>query len=256
MVWISNFFIDFERNEKIITKFLEFQNSSWNISLPWFDREKQSADSILWVSDYQYRPDPLLRQTKNFILCNKVIYTTLCYKKKFTCPKFDPYILVDMDPYRNPTFADCRDQSGLPRYGGLKFPFLAIWLLFFHMWCFEWKILKFTPSKDAIKRNIWNFFQNFSFISCANSDAQSGKKAILTLMKLEKREKRWRKKRRYKRKGKRKKEKHHEKSRHEKWRVKKDWCREYLSLVFSLFSLFLSLFSLYFSSRVQSTCSL
>jgi len=26
---------------------------------------------------------------------------------------------------------------------------------------------------DAIKREIWNFLQNFSFISCANSEVQS-----------------------------------------------------------------------------------
>jgi len=65
---------------------------------------------------------------------------------------------------------DCRDQIKLPRYGGSKFPFFAVWLLFFHVWSFRWHILKFTLPIDAIKRSISNFFLNFSFISCSNRE--------------------------------------------------------------------------------------
>ena len=86
---------------------------------------------------------------------------TVLQKKKIPCVRNATYnILVNMDPWRNPTFAGCRDQNGLPRYRGLKFPLFAIWS-FFHVWCFGWKILQFTPSEDAIERNIWNFFLEF-----------------------------------------------------------------------------------------------
>ena len=45
MIIISNFFIDFSINEKIITKLLEFQTSNWNVSRIRIDPRNLPANS-------------------------------------------------------------------------------------------------------------------------------------------------------------------------------------------------------------------
>jgi len=77
MVLISNFFIDFSMNEKIITKLLEFQTSNWNISrIQIIDPRNLPADSC-FVSLYLPESAGLASVTEHFFF-----FVTLCYARK------------------------------------------------------------------------------------------------------------------------------------------------------------------------------
>jgi len=67
-------------------------------------------------------------------------------------------------PIEKPYVRELSRSKLVAEIWGSKLPFFVIWSLFFHLWFFGWKISKFTPSIDAIKENIWNFFQFFVHI--------------------------------------------------------------------------------------------
>jgi len=90
---------------------------------------------------------------------------TVLQKKKVHVPGMRPIYCDRHGPIEKPYV---RGLSRSKRVATVSiFCYLVI---IFSCVMFWMKNLKFTPSIDAIKRNIWNFLQNFSSIFCANSE--------------------------------------------------------------------------------------
>jgi len=100
-----------------------------------------------------------------FMLRLPVIALALCYKTEKVL-SLEPLssIWVVGDPWNNPSCADFSYHVRKGFFGHLKFQTLTISLLFFNLWWFQWKFLKFTVCW-SYQGEYLRFFQSFSSIS-------------------------------------------------------------------------------------------